>query len=196
MKVNKLLFLTVFFPIWCLAETSAVRHLPATYIPGRTVTISIDVVVEETSVYGVIVKEQIPADWTMVETMVNPSYSAFDPVERIYKWLKFSQSGVSSFTISYALNVPLTASGNYQFSGQILTNINPYGSEISGDNTLLVGRGDIDGNSAVDISDVILCLRMAIKLDEPDIEKADIDNDGIVDISDVILILRISIGLL
>jgi len=69
-------------------------------------------------------------------------------------------------------------------------------------------KGNLNGDSEIDISDVILCLRMAIGLpvtisDQtynspyPDwlIYLADMNNDGVVDISDVILILRKAIGL-
>ena len=67
--------------------------------------------------------------------------------------------------------------------------------------------GDIDRNGEVDISDVILCLRMAVKLSvtindtiynapyETLIKRADLKKDGEIDISDVILILRKAIGL-
>ncbi|MCD6408459.1 hypothetical protein J7L87_05355, partial [bacterium] len=56
-------------------------------------------------------------------------------------------------------------------------------------------KGDINGDGGVDISDVILCLRMAIGLDPVNPEIADMNNDGTVDISDVILVLRKAIGL-
>ncbi len=55
--------------------------------------------------------------------------------------------------------------------------------------------GDIDKNGIVDISDVILCLRMAIGLDQPD-QVGDMNQDGLIDIGDVILILRKAIGLI
>ena len=54
--------------------------------------------------------------------------------------------------------------------------------------------GDINGGG-IDISDVILCLRQAIGIDTPEIDKADINEDGVIDIIDVILILRKAIGL-
>ncbi len=56
-------------------------------------------------------------------------------------------------------------------------------------------KGDINGDGGVDISDVILCLRMAIELDPVNPSLADMNNDGTVDISDVILVLRKAIGL-
>ena len=55
--------------------------------------------------------------------------------------------------------------------------------------------GDLDRSGDVDISDVILCLRMAIGLDPVNANLADMNNDGVVDISDVIKILRKAIGL-
>lgn len=60
-----------------------------------------------------------------------------------------------------------------------------------------VGRkkGDINKDGGVDISDVILCLRMAIGLDPVNLTISDMNSDSLIDISDVILILRKAIGL-
>jgi hypothetical protein len=54
--------------------------------------------------------------------------------------------------------------------------------------------GDINKDGVVDISDVILELRMALQID-PIQPCSDINNDGVVDISDVILTLRMALGL-
>jgi hypothetical protein len=54
--------------------------------------------------------------------------------------------------------------------------------------------GDINGDSKVDISDVILVLRIALKLDSLK-PCSDINGDDTVDISDVILTLRMALGL-
>ncbi|MCM8817107.1 MAG: zinc carboxypeptidase [Candidatus Omnitrophica bacterium] len=56
-------------------------------------------------------------------------------------------------------------------------------------------KGDPSADRIIDISDVILCLRMAIGLEMTDLLSCDINDDGAIDISDVILILRMSIGL-
>jgi len=69
-------------------------------------------------------------------------------------------------------------------------------------------KGDINLDGEIDISDVILCLRMAVGLPVvigghtynspyPDwlIEVANVNEDGVVDISDVIKILRKALGL-
>jgi hypothetical protein len=54
--------------------------------------------------------------------------------------------------------------------------------------------GDINCDDAIDISDVILVLRLALQLDPP-AQCSDINSDGGVDISDVILTLRTALGL-
>jgi hypothetical protein len=54
--------------------------------------------------------------------------------------------------------------------------------------------GDINCDDLVDISDVILVLRIALQLDTPK-PCSDINGDGHVDISDVILTLRMALGL-
>jgi len=54
--------------------------------------------------------------------------------------------------------------------------------------------GDINKDEKIDISDVILVLRIALQLD-PEADCSDINNDGVVDISDVILTLRMALGL-
>jgi hypothetical protein len=56
-------------------------------------------------------------------------------------------------------------------------------------------KGDLNNDKSIDISDVILCLRMAIEIDSPDLNLADMNNDGSIDILDVILVLRKAIGL-
>ena len=70
-------------------------------------------------------------------------------------------------------------------------------------------QGDINRDTIVDISDVILCLRMSIGLEitingriyqnpypEEIIELTDLNNDNSIDISDVILILRLSLNMI
>lgn len=56
-------------------------------------------------------------------------------------------------------------------------------------------RGDINEDGIIDISDVILCLRMAIFLDIIKLELGDINKDNLIDITDVILVLRKAINL-
>lgn len=192
----------LFLSLNVLAQTTATRDLPLTYTPGGIISVKIDVNVSQ-SVSGVIVKEWLPQDWVVSETMFQSNYPVFPRVEldpdnigyRIYSWAAFG-SPLQSFWINYKIYVPKTASGNYQFYGKVLTTDNPLGDEISGDSILYGDIGDINSDGTVDISDVILCLRMAIGLNQPDHSKADINKDGVIDISDVILVLRIAIGII
>ena len=55
-------------------------------------------------------------------------------------------------------------------------------------------KGDIDENNDIDISDVILVLRIALGLDGTH-ACANIDDNSGVDISDVVLTLRMALGL-
>ncbi|MCS7179839.1 MAG: dockerin type I repeat-containing protein, partial [bacterium] len=55
-------------------------------------------------------------------------------------------------------------------------------------------KGDINGDGEIDITDVILCLRMAIGLNPFD-PIGDMNSDGEIDITDVIKVLRKAIGL-
>ena len=86
-----------------------------------------------------------------------------------------------------------TTEGAYDTSFN--TNSDVVISKLDNDLSADQQKGDINGNGEVDISDVILCLRMAIGLDPVNPEIADMDNDGTVNISDVILVLRKAIGL-
>lgn len=56
-------------------------------------------------------------------------------------------------------------------------------------------RGDINNDNTTDIFDVILCLRQAVGLNQPDFKSSDLNFDGKIDISDVIWFARISLDL-
>lgn len=63
--------------------------------------------------------------------------------------------------------------------------------------SLNTADGDVDGNGTVDITDVVLAMRMALGIIESTeyaIEHGDFDEDGIIDISDVAFILRYALG--
>jgi len=184
----------------CFASTTGTRILPPTYIPGGYLSVTLNVNVDS-GVTGVIVREHIPDDFTMVDTALQSTYWVIAGTEVddngriIHKWIAFGGVGVPSFSMTYRVYIPPTASGDYEFSGSVMTFDNPGGAQITGDTILRGGKGDINGDGTVDISDVIICLRIAIGLSQWD-QRADMNNDDIVDISDVILALRVSIGLL
>ncbi|MDA0748603.1 MAG: dockerin type I domain-containing protein, partial [bacterium] len=57
--------------------------------------------------------------------------------------------------------------------------------------------GDVDGNQAVDLSDVLAVLRFSVGLETPsadELERADVDGDGEVTVRDAILALRVMGG--
>ncbi|MGC9066163.1 MAG: M14 family zinc carboxypeptidase [Candidatus Ratteibacteria bacterium] len=56
-------------------------------------------------------------------------------------------------------------------------------------------KADPSADRVIDITDVIMCLKMAIGLQPNDYQSCDMNNDGFIDISDVILVLRAAIGL-
>jgi hypothetical protein len=80
--------------------------------------------------------------------------------------------------------------------------VNPGMTEVAGNGkdddcnpaTVINLFGEINNDDIIDISDVILVLRIAVQLD-PSQPCSDLNNDGSVDISDVILTLRMAVGL-
>jgi len=107
---------------------------------------------------------------------------------------------------TYSLDSQITLTAipdpHYHFvswSGDISGSENPKTFRITQDISIIAvftkKKGDINLDGNIDISDVILCLRMAIGLEPADIQKADINNDGEVDIADVILCLKTAIEL-
>ena len=178
------------------ADNTATRDLPSFYIPGETFEVTLNVDTDPINPpTGVIVAEilpQLPQNWTILDS--SPDYSKYTSSTNTYKWLFFSQSGVLPFTITYTVQVPPDATGLYEFIGTISPGGDTGGDTIISDE-VIYEKGDINEDGEIDISDVILCLRMAIGLDTPDPSLADMDGNEEVDISDVILILRESIGL-
>lgn len=69
------------------------------------------------------------------------------------------------------------------------------GTDPHNKNSIPGNKGDLNNDGTIDISDVILCLRQAIGLDQQTLSSADMNEDGNIDISDVILVLRKAIGL-
>ncbi len=142
-----------------------------------------------------------------IRLFTSPDFSG-SPVKYI---VMESQGDYSIFDIPpgvYYVVAMLDANEN----GEYDPSIDPFGIYIGNPITLNAGetktgiditlidpqevvKGDINKDGHIDISDVILCLRMAIGLDPVDIETADMNGDGEVDITDVIKILKKSIGL-
>ena len=150
-------------------------------------------VVPEPETYGVILSETLPAGWSIVSS--SPGYSSYVADTNTYKWLAFSNTGVEPFTVSYTAQVPQDASGTASFAGTVATSGST--NAVGGDQTIVdAGRkGDINGDSQITIADVILCLRMAMGLQEKNPALADLNGDGDVTSADVVLLLRMAMGL-
>lgn len=197
---------TAFFCKAALCATTADRELPDFYAPGYSIDATLSITVDpQNPPNGLILRETPPPGWIILES--EPAYQSF--LDNTYRWVFFG-SGVQNMTVSYTILAPVDASGECAFSGTVNTTTDgalPVGGDkLVSDAPAL--NGDINGDGAVDISDVILCLRMAVGLEitvkgkeynspyeEPFKGAADMNGDGTVDISDVILILRRSIGL-
>ncbi len=117
--------------------------------------------------------------------------------------------GYAGGSLAYSQTVVVDQSGptwfNFNYNGIDTVSFTSYGGSGgpgSGQNFVLdnlnisiVSPGDINGDGVVDISDVILALRMAIGIDPCQLSLSDLNNDGVCDIQDVILILRKALGL-
>lgn len=189
------LFLISLFS-FVFAGTTGIRNLPLYYIPGTSINVLI--YISPSNTYAIIIKEKLPAGWQILSS--NPSYSKveFDGTNYTYTWLifNFDKEFLKPFEIVYTVNIPSGISGTYNFFGKILSL--EEGEIIIGGNSYIsdeIYKGDMNNDGKIDISDVILCLRMALELEKKDLEKGDMNNDGDIDITDVILILRIIINL-
>lgn len=197
--MKKFLFPVLFllFSTACLfAQPGGTRDLPATYTPGGTVTVNLTITEAN------MVTEGLPAGWTIISS--TPNWSKHRPSLNTYEWIKANPSDLD---IVYTVSVPADAEGTYTFWGNVNDTIPIEGDIEIQEETAI--PGDINGDGDVNISDVILCLRvsigLAVTVEEveyiaPDysayiLAAADMNTDGDVNISDVILILRKSIEL-
>lgn len=122
-----------------LAQVSGSRNLPACYNSGSSITIGLDLEVDEANKpNGVIIKEYVPIGWEV--TSSNPSYDSFNEATGEVKWLFYGADVTDGgMDISYTINVPGDASGSYDFTGNILFN------DASGDPVTL----DMGGDAAI-----------------------------------------------
>ena len=204
-----IIFSILFMNISLFALDTATRELPPHYVAGSSFEVTIYVNTDtQNPPTGVIISETLPSGWTIISS--NPQWSKYQSSTNTYKWLQFNSSGVSPFTITYTVSVPEGTTGTYEFSGIINTTTSGE-LPIEGDTYIsdsIQEKGDLNQDENIDISDVILCLRMSVGLElningntyTPPYPSwltdiADMNEDDIVDISDVILILRITVGL-
>jgi len=99
------------------------RSLPATYIPGSTIDVTITIDVDEANVpNGVIVKEYIPDGWEIISATSAPDNCTPGDVNKPcvgeIKWL-FYGNDVKDRSITYTLSVPAGDCGVKTFDGAL-----------------------------------------------------------------------------
>jgi hypothetical protein len=121
-----------------LDQVSCSRNLPDSYTPGDTISVTIEVNVDESNnPNGFIIKDYVPSGWTIASS--SPTYANFNSSTGEVKWV-FYGSGVMDMEITYEVTIPPSAGGSRAFSGDVLYN-DPQGSHItktiSGDATII-----------------------------------------------------------
>ena len=118
------------------ASAAAVRQLPSQASPGESISVTLSLDVNESDPpTGVIVKEYLPAGWNV--TSSSPQ-GYFNSSLGVLKWV-FYGSGIADTLINYSITVPNNASGNYSFSGVVMTLNSTL--TIAGDSQLSVTQG-------------------------------------------------------
>lgn len=215
-SVFKLIIASGMAAVFCktaLCATTADRALPGFYTPGYSIDVTLTITIDpQNPPNGLILEEAMPEGWTIFfDLQGNPVWN-IEPAQNVFfdgikKWVILSP--VTS-VLTYTVSVPVDASGECVFSGTAYNTVDGV-MPVGGDALIYdasAAEGDINGDGEADISDVILCLRMAVGLEitvdgkeynapygEPFKGAADMNGDGDVDISDVILLLRRSLGL-
>lgn len=121
-------------------EVTGVRDLPECYVADANVAVSLNLDVDEVSgPNGVIVRENVPAGWTI--TSATPSYKTWSPGTGEIKWLFFgTEVSDTGMDIVYEVAVPAGETGDKTFSGEILYNDPNTGellTEVMGEDTAL-----------------------------------------------------------
>lgn len=135
------------------------------------------------------------------------SFEYFTSSEANYDYFKFYVNGTEEFKKSgtgaktwktYTFTAP--AHDTYTFTWSFIKDESTNKGEdcVKIDNIKYSGmRGDVDGNGIVDISDVVIAMRIAlgiIKPTEHQSVRGDFDGSGMLDIVDVAFILRYALG--
>ena len=112
------------------AQVTATRTLPGCYATGQTITVALDLEVDEANTpNGVIVTEYVPDGWTL--SLATPDYATFDPNTGQLKWLFYGgQVSDTAMDITYDVNAPEAPAAPPVFSGQHL-----YNDPTTGDHT-------------------------------------------------------------
>ncbi|MCM8758473.1 MAG: hypothetical protein NC906_01695 [Candidatus Omnitrophica bacterium] len=175
--------------------------IEATYI-GRTVIsenmVSINAIIQNMGVLPTgSFSLQIRRDGLTGEVIYQKTIDNLEPNEILQTSFLWNGAGVSGYDLYLVVDTNNT-----------VKEFNENNNVCSFKSSPPFTKGDINGDGVIDISDVILCLRMAIGLpvninqqtyESPYTDRlkriADMNSEQIVDISDVILVLRKAIGI-
>ena len=136
------MFMAVTIPAVATAgQITGSRVLPGIYQPGSTITVLLDIEVNDAveSPNGVIIKEHVPPGWTV--TASSPAYNNYDTSTNEIKWVYTGgQITDTGMDINYTVSIPGDDSSLKDFSGQILYNDiegKPLTETIVGDTSIL-----------------------------------------------------------
>jgi len=165
------------------AIITGIRDLPDSYVPGQTITVSLDLSIDETrrpDKWGGILKDFVPTGWTFVSASRAPD--VWDPATGELKWVfvhgLFGQEMTdTSMDISYQVTPPSGETGDKTFSGQILYNdpvtSNPITETIGGDTQIsgpeplpTVYFSSTSSNGSEAVIDVTLDVKLSATSDE------------------------------
>ena len=83
---------------YAAGEVTGTRDLPDSYLPSQTITVSLDLEVDETRTpNGVIVKDYVPAGWSV--TSATPSFNNFDSTSNSFCAIVFTIKASSSMSL-------------------------------------------------------------------------------------------------
>lgn len=115
---------SIFFIFSCIVNAAitvnATRSFSsANYLPGQTLDVTLEIGISgDPMPSGIIINETIPENWQVISS--NIPVNRFIPPST-YTWLEFSATGVpSSIVIRYTIQIPTDASGQQNFSGEVL----------------------------------------------------------------------------
>jgi len=103
-----------------VAETVTVtRDLPASGSPSGSADVTLSLVRGDNPPNGVIIYEYVPLGWSVTST--SPTYITYNSTTGEIKWVLWGGDFITR-DITYTVEIPASASGTAEFSGQYLYN--------------------------------------------------------------------------
>jgi len=132
-----------------VAETVTVtRDLPASGSPGEAISVTLSLVKGDNPPNAVIINEYVPSGWTV--TSSDPSYDIYDSETGEIKWTIYGGAFVTK-DITYTVEIPASASGTAEFSGQYV-----YNHPDTGNATTVTTAGETNLEIAVSVINITI----------------------------------------